>query len=48
VLQNAAKAAHLPYVVKACQEIISDEEQMAQSIDAIIPNVVESYFGTEN
>jgi ferritin-like metal-binding protein YciE len=38
----AAKAAHLPYVAKACQEIISDEEKMAQMIDAMIPRVVES------
>lgn len=44
----AAKAAHLPNVVKACQEIILDEEQMAQTVDAIIPNVVGNYLGTEN
>ena len=40
----AAKAAHLPYVVKACQEIIADEEKMAENIDAILPSVVESYL----
>jgi ferritin-like metal-binding protein YciE len=42
----AAKAAHLPYVVTACQEIISDEEKMAQTLDAIIPTVVENYLGS--
>ncbi|HEX3626667.1 MAG TPA: DUF892 family protein [Verrucomicrobiae bacterium] len=42
----AAKAAHLPYVAKACQEIILDEEEMAQTIGAMIPRVVESCLVT--
>jgi ferritin-like metal-binding protein YciE len=43
----AAKAAHLPYVAKACEDIIADEEKMAQTIDAIIPSLVEDYLGKE-
>lgn len=42
----AAKAAHLPGVVKACEGIILDEEKMAQTIDAIIPSVVGNYLDT--
>jgi ferritin-like metal-binding protein YciE len=41
----AAKAANLPNVAKACQEIISDEEKMARTIDAFIPAAVENYLG---
>jgi len=41
----AAETAGLPEVADACEQIIADEENMAQSISESLPLVVQDYLG---
>ncbi len=41
----AADVAGLPEVMNACQQILSDEEKMAENIREILPRVVQEYLG---